>query len=126
VQSALRLKKINDNTIRKETDNPKDSNAILVKVCVDDLFLIIGYIGVNKLPKVVSAIRKQEIVDIKVKSETTWLVVLTYGQTSPRLRADLISLTGRLVSVRVVRGPSCLVPLQIYTNLTQMNEWGYS
>jgi hypothetical protein len=34
VQSALRLKKINDNTIRKETDNPKDSNAILVKVCV--------------------------------------------------------------------------------------------
>jgi hypothetical protein len=37
-------------------------------------------------------------------------VVLTYGPTSPRLRADLSSLTGRLVSVRVVRGPSCLAP----------------
>jgi hypothetical protein len=34
-------------------------------------------------------------------------VVLTYGPTSPRLRPDLDSLTGRLVSVRVVRGPSC-------------------
>ena len=31
-------------------------------------------------------------------------VVLTYGSTSPRLRANLASLTGRLVSVRVVRG----------------------
>ena len=38
-------------------------------------------------------------------------VVLIYGPTSPRLRADLSSLTGRLVSVRVVRGPSCLVPV---------------
>jgi hypothetical protein len=38
---------------------------------VDDLFLIIGYIGVKKLPKVFSAIRKQEIVDIKVKSVTS-------------------------------------------------------
>ena len=51
--------------LEQEPDNPKDSNAILVKVCVDDLFLIIGYIGVKKLPKVVSAIRLQEIVDIK-------------------------------------------------------------
>jgi hypothetical protein len=47
---------LSGNHFRKETDNPKDSNAILVKVCVDDLFLIIGYIGVKKLPKVVSAI----------------------------------------------------------------------
>jgi hypothetical protein len=39
-------------------------------------------------------------------------VVLTYGPTRPRLRADLSSLTGRLVSVRVVRGPSCLVPVE--------------
>ena len=38
-------------------------------------------------------------------------VVLIYGPTSPRLRADLSSLTGRLVSVRVVRGPRCLVPV---------------
>ena len=60
--------------LEQEPDNPKDSNAILVKVCVDDLFLIIGYIGVKKLPKVVSAIRLQEIVDIKFKSVTTWLV----------------------------------------------------
>ena len=59
--------------LEQEPDNPKDSNAILVKVCVDDLFLIIGYIGVKKFPKV-SAIRKQEIVDIKVKSVTIWLV----------------------------------------------------
>jgi len=34
--------------------------------------------------------------------------VLTYGPTSPPLREDLSSLTGRLVSVRVVWGPSCL------------------
>ena len=32
-------------------------------------------------------------------------VVLTYGPTSPRLRADLSSLTSRLVSVRVVWYP---------------------
>jgi hypothetical protein len=35
--------------LEKEPDNPKDSNAILVKVCVDDLSLIIGYIGVKKI-----------------------------------------------------------------------------
>jgi hypothetical protein len=35
--------------LEKEPDIPKDSNAILVKVCVDDLSLIIGYIGVNKI-----------------------------------------------------------------------------
>jgi hypothetical protein len=33
------------------------------------------------------------------------------------LRADLSSLTGRLVSVRVVRGPSCLVPLTSWCSL---------
>ena len=74
VQRALRLKTPMTIQLEQEPDNPKDSNAILVKVCVDDLFLIIGYIGVKKLPKVVSAIRLQEIVDIKVKSVTTWLV----------------------------------------------------
>ena len=41
-------------------------------------------------------------------------VIGDLGPTSPRLRADLSSLTGRLVSVRVVRGPSCLVPMYIY------------
>jgi hypothetical protein len=74
VQSALRLKKPMTIQLEKEPDNPKDSNVILVKVCVDDLFLIIGYIGVKKLPKVVSAIRLREIVVIKVISVTTWLV----------------------------------------------------
>ena len=74
MQSASRLKKTNDSTIRKGARQSKDSNALLVKICVDDLSLIIGDIGVKKLPKVVSAIRKQETVDIKVKSVTTWLV----------------------------------------------------
>ena len=49
VQSALRLKKPMTIQLEKEPDTPKDSNAILVKVCVDDLSLIIGYIGVNKI-----------------------------------------------------------------------------
>ena len=46
-------------------------------------------------------------------------VVLTYGSTSPRLRADLSSLTGRLVSVRVVHGPICLVPI----NMSLFKVW---
>ena len=48
VQSALRLKKPMTIQLEKEPDNPKDSNVILVKICVDDLSLIIGYIGVKK------------------------------------------------------------------------------
>ena len=38
-------------------------------------------------------------------------VVFSYGPSCLNIRADYSSLTGRLVSVRVVRGPSCLVPL---------------
>ena len=37
-------------------------------------------------------------------------VVCSYGPSCLNIRADLSSLTGRLVSIRVVRGPSCLVP----------------
>jgi len=44
VQSALRLKKTMTVQLEKEPDNPKDSNAMLVKICVDDLSLIIGYV----------------------------------------------------------------------------------
>jgi hypothetical protein len=40
--------------LEKEPDNPKDSNAILVKVCVDDLSLIIGYIGAPSSSELVS------------------------------------------------------------------------
>ena len=47
---------------------------------------------------------------VKRRTDTV-RVVLTYGPTSPRLRADLASLTGRLVSVPVVRGPSYLVSI---------------
>jgi hypothetical protein len=51
---------------------------------------------------------------IKKISKTTIIIdgpsCLNIRPTSPRLRADLFPLTGRLVSVRVVRGPSCLVP----------------
>ena len=39
VQSALRLKKPMTIQLEKEPDNPKDSNAILVKVCVATLVL---------------------------------------------------------------------------------------
>ena len=39
VQSALRLKNPMTIQLEKEPDNPKDSNAIVVKVCVDDLSL---------------------------------------------------------------------------------------
>ena len=41
-------------------------------------------------------------------------VVFSYGPSCLNIRADLSSLTGRLVSVRVVCGPSCLVPLGDY------------
>ena len=35
-------------------------------------------------------------------------VVLTYGPSCLNIRTEFSSLTGRLVSVRVVHGPSCL------------------
>ena len=38
-------------------------------------------------------------------------VVFSYGPSCLNIRADQFSLTGRLVSARVVREPSCLVPI---------------
>ena len=60
-------------------------------------------------------------------------VVFSYGPSClniradlSHLRADLSSLTGRLVSVRVVRGPSCLVPIYIYTTSEKpVNDQSY-
>ena len=46
-------------------------------------------------------------------------VVFSYGPSCLNIRADLYSLTGRLVSVRVVRGPSCLVPVAPYSIVRQ-------
>lgn len=54
-----------------ERDNPKDKNAHLVVAQINSSNFPLGYIGV---PKVTSAIRNNEITDIRVKSVNSFYV----------------------------------------------------
>ncbi|XP_066278597.1 uncharacterized protein [Branchiostoma lanceolatum] len=51
-----------------EMENPVDSNAIKIDAQVDGIWKVIGYIPIEKVPKVTSALRKTEIVSVKLAS----------------------------------------------------------
>ncbi|XP_078618100.1 uncharacterized protein LOC144885839 [Branchiostoma floridae x Branchiostoma japonicum] len=54
--------------LEHEPDNIADRNAIKIDAEVDGLWKIIGYVPVAKIPKVTSALRKREIVSVKLAS----------------------------------------------------------
>lgn len=74
VQSAIRSQQEIVVNLVPERDNPKDTYAIRVVVSVQDRSLPMGCIRVRKIPKITSAILICEIVSVRVKSVTSWLM----------------------------------------------------
>lgn len=74
VQSAIRSQQEIVVNLVPERDNPKDTYAIRVVVSVQNRSLPMGCIRVRKLPKITSAIQICEIVSVRVKSVTSWLM----------------------------------------------------
>lgn len=74
VQSDIRSQQEIVVKLVPERDNPKDTYAIRVVVSVQDRSLPTGCIRVRKIPKITSAIQICEIVSVRVKSVTSWLM----------------------------------------------------
>lgn len=74
VQSDIRSQQEIVVKLVPERDNPKDTYAIRVVVSAQDRSLPMGCIRVRKIPKITSAIQICEIVSVRVKSVTFWLM----------------------------------------------------
>ncbi|CAG2229404.1 unnamed protein product [Mytilus edulis] len=73
-RTSIRLKKEVLVELSRETDNPKDKNAIIIKANIDGQLHPLGYVGLQHIPKVAAAMRKKEFVKITVKHVTSWFV----------------------------------------------------
>lgn len=100
-QSALkqcRRKKGNNETVEVrmefEPDNPEDRNAIRFDALLDGIWHPLGYVGCQKIPKLTSAIRNNEIRSVELSNVRSSFVY----------RADRLMMTG-------------------YFTITKLNRW---
>ncbi|XP_071181614.1 uncharacterized protein [Mytilus edulis] len=73
-RTSIRLKKEVLVELSRETDNPKDKNAIIIKANIDGQLHPLGYVGLQHIPKVAAAMKKNELVKTTVKHVTSWFV----------------------------------------------------
>ncbi|CAG2218169.1 unnamed protein product [Mytilus edulis] len=73
-RTSIRLKKEVLVELSRDTDNPKDKNAIIIKANIDGQLHLLGYVGLQHIPKVAAAMTKKEFVEITVKHVTSWFV----------------------------------------------------